>query len=198
MFFGIWMNKGLSMPSEQTFSQRLLSRLGYLMAARHKQVQLAKDCLISHQAHICPRGGEISIGAKSSIAPGAMIQGNVTIGKHSSVQAYSILVGYGTSEDKTGSITIGDHVRIAPHVMMVGANHNFADPDRTIHGQGLTRKSIVIEDDVWIAGRANIMAGVTVGTGSVVAAGAVVTKDVPPYSVVAGVPAKVIKKRRDS
>jgi len=196
MFLGIWMNKGLSFPSRRTFSQRLLCRLGYLMATRHKHVHLAKDCLLSPQAHICPRSGEISIGSETSVAPGAMIQGNVTIGSHSSVQAYSILVGYGTSEDKTGSITIGNYVRIASHVMMVGANHNFADPDQTIHGQGLTRKSIVIEDDVWIAGRVNIMAGVTIGTGSVVAAGAVVTKDVPPYSVVAGVPAKVIKKRQ--
>jgi acetyltransferase-like isoleucine patch superfamily enzyme len=80
--------------------------------------------------------------------------------------------------------------------MIIGANHRFDDLSRPIAKQGLVRKSVVIEDDVWIGGRVNILAGVTVGRGSVVAAGAVVTHDVPPYSVVAGVPAKVIKTRK--
>ena len=104
MFLGIWMNRGLSMPSDKTFAQRLLCKLGYFVATRNKHVHIAKDCLISPHAHICPRSGEIGIGSETSVAPGAMIQGNVTIGYHSSVQAYSILVGYGTPEDKTGSI----------------------------------------------------------------------------------------------
>lgn len=56
-------------------------------------------------------------------------------------------------------------------------------------------KPIVIEDDVWIAARVNVMAGVTIGKGSVIGAGSVVTKDIPPYSIAVGTPAKVIKKR---
>jgi acetyltransferase-like isoleucine patch superfamily enzyme len=80
--------------------------------------------------------------------------------------------------------------------MMIAANHVFSDPDRPIHSQGLDHAPITIEDDVWIGGRVNVVAGVTVGRGSVIGAGAVVTKDVPPYSVAVGVPARVIKSRR--
>ena len=80
--------------------------------------------------------------------------------------------------------------------MMIAANQVFRDPDRPIHGQGIEFGPIVIEDYVWIGGRANIMAGVTIGKGSVIGAGAVVTRDIPPYSVAVGVPAKVIKTRR--
>ncbi len=61
--------------------------------------------------------------------------------------------------------------------------------------QGGTRSSIKIEDDVWLGVNSTVLAGVTIGKGSIVAAGAVVTKDVPPYAIVAGVPAKVISTR---
>jgi acetyltransferase-like isoleucine patch superfamily enzyme len=64
--------------------------------------------------------------------------------------------------------------------------------------QGVTQKGIVIEDDCWIAANSIILDGVTIGRGSVVAAGAVVSKSVPPYSVVAGVPARIIKSRNNS
>ena len=111
---------------------------------------------------------------------------------------YTVLVGYGEDIKDDGSIIIGNNVRIAPHVMMLAANHNFADVTKPICQQGLKLETIIVEDNVWIAGRANIMAGVRIGTGSVVAAGAVVTKDVPPYSVVAGVQAKVINMRKGS
>ncbi len=90
---------------------------------------------------------------------------------------------------------IGDDVRIAPHAMIIAANHVFDDSDRPISAQGLRSAPIVIEDDVWIGGRVSIMAGVTIGRGSVLAAGAVVTKDVPPGVVVGGVPARTIKQR---
>ena len=84
---------------------------------------------------------------------------------------------------------------IAPNVVIIGANHAFADPNKTLKSQGSTSKGIVIEDDVWIATNSSILDGVTIGKGSVVAAGAVVNKDVPPYSVVGGVPAKILKSR---
>jgi acetyltransferase-like isoleucine patch superfamily enzyme len=116
----------------------------------------------------------------------------VTIGQDCSVQAYSILVGVRDG----GPITIGNGVRIAPHVMAFAANHVFADTDVPIHKQGLETAPIVIEDDVWIAGQVMITAGVRIGCGSVIGAGAVVTKDIPPWSVAAGVPARVIKTRK--
>lgn len=195
MSLGVWLDDGMSMPARKTLGQRISCWLGYRLAARHKAVELDKTCLISPNARIHPRDGSIRIGKSCSVAPGAVIQGNVTLGENCSVQAYSVLVGYGNAQNPTGEIRIGNNVRIAPHVMMIAANHVYRDPTVPICQQGLDPKPIVIEDDVWIAGRVSILAGVTVGKGSVIAAGAVVTKDVPPYSVMAGVPAKRIKER---
>ena len=88
-------------------------------------------------------------------------------------------------------VLIGNNVRIAPYVLIMDDDyHQVSD-----HFSGTGKKKpIIIEDDVWLASNAKILKGVRIGKGSVVATGAVVTKDVPPYTVVAGVPAKVIKK----
>ncbi len=191
----IFLNKGLNMPTRKSFSGRLSCFIGRHLALRNKNTFIDKSALISPKALINPRRGEIKIGKKCLICHGAIVQGNVTMGENCSVQPYSVIVGYGSPTDKVGEIRIGSNVRIASHVMLVGANHIFKDRDKPICTQSVERKSIVIEDDVWIAGRVNIMCGVTIGKGSVIAAGAVVTKDVPPYSVVGGVPAKIIKER---
>ena len=196
MSFTDWLDDGMSMPSRGSLRHRLSARIGYALATRRRGVRADKTCLVSPKARINARSGEIDLGKNTVVAPYAILQGNVTMGNNCSVQSYAVLVGYGTAEDRVGEIRIGNDVRIAPHVMIITANHKFDDVTRPIAKQGVERKSIVIEDDVWIAGRANIMAGVTVGRGSVVAAGAVVTHDVPPYSVVAGVPARVIKMRK--
>ena len=79
---------------------------------------------------------------------------------------------------------------------MIPSNHNYARTDIPIYRQGETSKGIVIEDDVWIGARVTILDGVRVGGGSIIAAGAVVSKDVEPFSVVGGVPARVLKSRK--
>ena len=183
------------MPRADTLAQRFSLRVGRWMATRHHFVTLHESCRISPEARVHPRGGQIMIGANSTIALGAIIQGNVKIGSGSTVQTHSMLVGYGTRDAPEGQITIGDNVRIAPHVLMFGTNHKFDDVTRPISKQGLTHAPITIEDDVWIASRVVVTAGVTIGTGCVIAAGAVVTHDVPPYSIVGGVPAKILKTR---
>jgi acetyltransferase-like isoleucine patch superfamily enzyme len=81
---------------------------------------------------------------------------------------------------------------------LIPANHRFDDVNRPIWTQGESRIGIRIEDGVWIGANATILDGCTVGEGSVVAAGAVVTRDVPPLSVVAGVPARVVRMRGES
>ncbi len=129
------------------------------------------------------------------IAIGVLLQGNVTIGRNCSIQAYSNIVGYGTPDSPGGLIAIGNDVRIASHAILIAGNHRFADPDKPIRMQGVEFAPITIEDDVWIAGRVNITAGVTIGRGSVIGGGSVVTKDIPPYSVAVGVPARVIRRR---
>lgn len=86
---------------------------------------------------------------------------------------------------------------MAPNVALIAANHNYTRTDISMNLQGEIEKEIVIENDVWIGYGAIILPGVNIGQGSVIAAGSVVTKDVPSYSVVAGVPAVVIKNRKN-
>lgn len=94
-----------------------------------------------------------------------------------------------------GGIRIGSHVQIGQTVNMHAENHNFRDADRRIDQQGVSYQGIVVEDDVWIGSKATILDGVTIGRGAVVGAGAVVTKSVPPYAIVVGVPARIVGMR---
>lgn len=190
-----WLNGGFSMPVGRTWGQRLSLWVGRVLATRHRYVSVHPTARLSPQAYIHPRSGAIAIGSRTTVALGAIVQGNVILGNDASVQAYSVLVGYGSQDTPTGQIRIGNGVRIAPHVMMIAANHVFSDPHCPIHDQGLDHAPITIEDDVWIGGRVNVVAGVTIGRGSVIGAGTVVTKDIQPYSVAVGVPARVIQSR---
>lgn len=96
---------------------------------------------------------------------------------------------------KPGDLIIGSNVMISPYCMITATIHNFNDKNIPIQLQGLSSKKIVIDDDVWIGGKSIILPGVTIGKGSIVAAGSVVTKDVPSFSIVGGVPAKILKYR---
>ncbi len=97
---------------------------------------------------------------------------------------------------KGGELIIGNDVMMGPDVLIYTFNHDHDNVDIPMDRQGLTYSRVVIGDDVWISARVIILAGVTIGTGSIVGAGAVVTRDVPPYSIVGGVPAKVLKSRK--
>ena len=94
----------------------------------------------------------------------------------------------------SGGIEIGNDVSIAHGVTLMTQNHSYADISIPIKDQPVISKPIVIEDNVWIGAKATVLYGCKIAKNSVVAAGAVVTKDVPPNSVVAGVPARVIKE----
>ena len=100
------------------------------------------------------------------------------------------------TSSKDSQVFIGNYVMIAHNVMIIGGNHNFSDisTPMMIQGEGKHGK-IIIEDDVWIGAGAIILTGITIKKGSIIAAGSVVTKDVQPYSIIGGNPAKLIKKR---
>ena len=100
----------------------------------------------------------------------------------------------GMSNVVIGPVDIGNDVIIAQNVVISGLNHLYQNVLIPISKQSVTVKPIIIEDECWIAANSVITAGVTIGKHSVIAAGSVVTKDVPPYSVAAGNPAKVIKR----
>ncbi len=97
-----------------------------------------------------------------------------------------------------GNVIIKDHVIFGPGVQIFSENHNFSDPNIAVNEQGETRKGVTIEEGVWVGSRAIILDGVTVGQNSIIAAGSVVNKSIPAYSIVAGVPARVIKSRLEN
>lgn len=95
----------------------------------------------------------------------------------------------------SGGIRIGNDVLMSPNVQIYSENHVYSDSGRTIKAQGVKCLPVVVEDDCWLASGVIVLGGVTIGRGSIVAAGAVVTEDVPPYSTVGGVPARIIGRR---
>jgi galactoside O-acetyltransferase len=101
----------------------------------------------------------------------------------------------GTYIDGRGGLTLGSHVLIGPNVVLLSSQHHWSDPEVPIVLQGHRMAPTTIGDDVWIGANAIITPGVTLATGTVVGAGAVVTCDTLPYSIVGGVPARVIGSR---
>lgn len=97
----------------------------------------------------------------------------------------------------SGEIIIGNDVLIGPNVVIRASNHVYDRVDIPIREQGHSGGKIVIEDDVWIAANAVVLPDVVIGKVAVVAAGAVVTSDVPPYQIVGGVPSKIIANRKE-
>lgn len=110
----------------------------------------------------------------------------------------AILIGHdtriGIANVLIGPVTVGNHVILAQNIVMSGLNHGYEDIHLPIHKQPVTTAPIIIEDDCWIGANAVITAGVTIGKHSVIAGGAVVTKNIPPFSVAVGNPARVIKQ----
>ena len=105
--------------------------------------------------------------------------------------------GIGVNCHVRGPLQIGKDVMMGPDCMVMTSTHNTERTDISMCLQGfLAKRKVTICDDVWIGARVIILPGITIGKGAIIGAGAVVTKDVPEYAVVAGVPAKVIKYRK--
>jgi len=111
------------------------------------------------------------------------------IGDNSGVGAYSSL----------GTVKIGNNVMMGTNCLILSQNHRFDDLTMPMCGQGFQEdRPVVVEDDVWIGSRVIILPGVRIGKGSIVGAGSVVTRDIGPYSIVGGNPAKLIGERDGS
>lgn len=115
----------------------------------------------------------------------------IEIGERTYIGPYTCMAG-------PGPVKIGDNCLISSHCGIYGNNHVFENPAELIKKQGFTNKGITIGNDCWLGTGVKVLDGVSLGEGSVIGAGAVVTKDIPAYSVAVGVPAKIVSRRQTS
>lgn len=157
-------------------------------------VEIGENVRIQAYAEISNRAGSrIVIGDNTTLAPFSLVQSAlpgsvIEIGRNCSLQRYSIIYG-------AGPVKVGDYCRIASHTTIVPVNKRFDDPEAPIHLQGGTYEGITLEGDVWVGSGVRILDGVRIGRGSILAAGAVVNRSFPAMSIVAGVPARLIRVR---
>lgn len=129
-----------------------------------------------------------SLGANSTIEDFSTINngvGEVIIGDRSRIGMSNVIIG---------PVYIGNDVILAQNIVMSGLNHGYEDVNIAPKYQKVTTSPIHIEDEVWIGANVSIVAGVTIGKHSVIAAGSVVTKNVPPFAIAVGNPARIIKQ----
>lgn len=155
-------------------------------------IYLGSQVTIKPRARLYANNGYIHIGNGSYVDSNAFIAtygGTIRIGARCSFNPNTCIYGH-------GDLDIGDYVRVAAGTVIIPANHSFDSLEIPICDQPVVGKGIVIEDDVWIGANCVILDGVKIGKSSIIGAGSVVSKSVEPFSVVGGVPAKLIKKRK--
>ena len=139
-----------------------------------------------------PAGARLTLGRRTCVGRHSMLYfmsgATLEIGDNT-------LIGHYANLRAGRRLSIGRDVRIGQFVSVLGDNHRFDRTDVPIWQQGEEPHDVTIEDDVWVGAHAIILPGVRVGRGSVIGAGAVVTRDVPPFSVAVGNPARVIRSR---
>lgn len=143
------------------------------------------------RATIIASGDGVALDERVEVGEGAILNaqgGRIAVGAGSAIGPFVVIYGEGT-------VTLGQDVSVAAHSTIVAVNHVFDQRQTPIRRQGATGAGIRIEDDVWIASNCVVLDSVTIGQGSVVAAGAVVTRTVGPYTITAGVPAKPMRER---
>lgn len=160
-----------------------------------ENIRLGRYVYIDHAVylHACPGG--IELGDRTFVMHNAELHvfnfrdlphAFIKVGARSFIGESVVIRGQ-------GGVTIGEAVLIGPAAQILAINHRFADPSQHIMDQGISGDGIVIEDGAWIGAGAVILDGVRVGRGAVVGANAVVTRDVPSRTLVAGAPARIIK-----
>lgn len=161
----------------------------YRLIGKHMPISYSRFSFGAiHFRRMCAKLIFDECGKYVNIEKGAEFTSSIKIGDYSSIGEYAWLLSDG--------ITIGNNVMMGPYCMIFTSDHETSNLSIPMCRQGFTKvEPVVIEDDVWIGARVIILKGVRIGKGSIIAAGSVVAKDVEPYTVVGGVPAKFIKKR---
>ncbi|MDK2829032.1 MAG: hypothetical protein PWP67_1847 [Clostridium butyricum] len=174
---------------------------------------VGKKVKIRSHSHIkCGSGMTIEDGCfiNALCKNGVIIGNNFSIGRNSIIECTGVIrelgdeliignnVGIAANAfiSVRGKVEIGDSCIFGPYVKIFSENHNFNDLDTPIFLQGATQKGVKVGKDCWIGANVTILDGVKIGKKVVVAAGSVINKDIPDYSIVGGVPAKVLKMRK--
>ncbi|MFF6784563.1 DapH/DapD/GlmU-related protein [Streptomyces sp. NPDC012510] len=161
-------------------------------AQRERQRSLGGDsavgerCYVAESAAVFP--DRLRLGDDSYIAAHAYVTGALTTGSDCTLNPFTVV---------RGTIALGSGVRVGAHTSLLGFNHSTA-PDQPVFRQPQTSRGITVGDDVWIGSHVVVVDGVTIGDHCVIGAGAVVTKDVPAWTVTAGNPARRIRDRRET
>lgn len=171
-----WRDSGVEQQDAQRERQQSL-------VDGHAGRRLGMDCFVSALASVDPE--ILQLGDRTYVAAGAYLTGELRTGADCSINPYTVI---------RGRVTMGDAVRIGAHTSILGFNHSM-EPGTPVFRQPLTARGITIGDDVWIGSHVVILDGVSIGSHSVLAAGAVVTKDVAAGAIVGGNPAKLIRWR---
>lgn len=185
-------------------SNPLLSRM--LRAAVEDVQPVLSRQLLVHLAHALPssafcrtrtnmlRAAGVTIGPRSLIQGTLRMTGNGHCRRLLSIGEGSLITG-GLHVDLGAAIRIGNNVRIGHDVSLLTVTHMVGS--QSLRAGRSTFGEIVIEDGCWLASRCTVLPGVTIGAGAIVAAGSIVTRNVPPHTLVAGVPARVIRELAD-
>ncbi|WP_069760716.1 DapH/DapD/GlmU-related protein [Streptomyces sp. LUP47B] len=164
---------------EQRAAQRMVQR------AVGGDTGIGERCYVAESAAVFP--DRLRLGDDSYIAAHAYVTGELETGSHCTLNPFTTV---------RGNVALGHGVRIGAHTSLLGFNHSMA-PDRPVFRQPLTSRGIRVGDDVWIGSQVIVVDGVTIGDHCVIGAGAVVTRDLPAWSVAAGNPARVLRDRRE-
>ena len=157
------------------------------------QVSIAEHVMIDDNVVLDAKGegSRIELGSQILLGRNTILSCNkseIKVGNFVSIGPFCFLVS-------KSLISIGSNVSIGSGSHLMGGGHKFDDPNMPVIRQERTSKGIIVGDNAWIGSQAVILDGVTLGEGCIVGAGAVVTKDLPPYTIAAGIPAKVIRSR---
>ena len=151
-------------------------------------VRIGPHVALRANSHATPA---IDLGAGCLIQDGAVLnasEGNIVVGERTWVGPYVVIYG-------NGGVRLGADVMIAAHSCLTSVGHGHSDLSRPMMHQPIEVAPIVVEDDVWIGMNCTILPGVRIGRGAIVAAGALVRRDVAPYEIVGGVPARTLGRR---
>jgi acetyltransferase-like isoleucine patch superfamily enzyme len=177
----------------------MIFRILFLSGASGKKLRIGKNVVLRGELRV---GDNVRLESNVKIYNYTDIGDNVIIGDNVELRSNGtskVVIGKNTSINRNsmimGLVTIGKNCAIAPGCVIVGSNHNFDNKKENIKEQGLSRKGIIIDDDVWFGANVVVLDGVKIGKGSVIGAGSVVTKSIPEYSIAVGNPCKIIKQR---